>query len=56
MVYSVRSERQPSVVGDLELRTNAAMTDLDDLVAVTSVGRRLAVVYNPALLQTDAEA
>ncbi len=44
------------VDGNLELRTNAAMTDLADLSAVTSVGGRLAVIYNPELLQTDAEA
>lgn len=45
-----------SIEGDFELRTNNGLTDLDDLPAVTKVGGRLAVVYHPELLQTDAEA
>lgn len=45
-----------SVDGALELRSNAGMAALDDLAAVTHVGGRLAVVYNPELLQMDAEA
>ena len=44
------------VEGDFELRRSAGLTDLSDLAAVTSVGGRLAVVDNPELLQTDAEA
>lgn len=45
-----------SIDGDLELRSNDGLTDLDDLQAVTTVGGRLAVVYHAELLQTDAEA
>ncbi len=44
------------VDGDLELRKSTTLTHLTDLAALTSVGGRLAVVYNPGLLQTDAEA
>lgn len=45
-----------SVNGDLEIRSNDGLTNLDDLQAVTTVGGRLAVVYHAELLQTDAEA